>query len=149
MSAAPAESPAVPAKLRYKRSAAAAHEEEQPQAQGAGVAPLDAGTARAAASPPSRHSRGVRADLEDDGREKAAKALRITTSKILGTAQPRKPRIGPGFQAELPPLPAGPNPLAALRAARTATEAVQQRTLQEERQDQQPGGCAGDARMDG
>ena len=33
------------------------------------------------------------------------KRVSITTSKILGTAQPHKPRIGPRYQAELPPLP--------------------------------------------
>ena len=32
------------------------------------------------------------------------KRVSITTSKILGTAQPHKPRIGPRYQAELPPL---------------------------------------------
>ena len=32
------------------------------------------------------------------------KRLSITTSKILGTAQPHKPRIGPRYQADLPPL---------------------------------------------
>ena len=33
------------------------------------------------------------------------KKLHITESKILGTALPRKPRIGPDYQANLPALP--------------------------------------------
>lgn len=32
------------------------------------------------------------------------KRMSITTSKILGTAHPHKPRIGPRYQADLPPL---------------------------------------------
>jgi hypothetical protein len=35
----------------------------------------------------------------------AQKRVSITTSKILGTAQPHKPRVGPRYQADLPPLP--------------------------------------------
>jgi hypothetical protein len=30
------------------------------------------------------------------------KLLKITTSKILGTALPRKPRVGPEYQASIP-----------------------------------------------
>jgi hypothetical protein len=37
-------------------------------------------------------------------REPRPKAARITTSKILGTAHPRKPRVGPQFQAVIPDL---------------------------------------------
>eukprot|EP00877_Chromochloris_zofingiensis_P005615 jgi/Chrzof1/15054/Cz09g25130.t1 len=38
--------------------------------------------------------------------EQSSKQLRISTSKIQGTAQPHKPRIGPEYQALLPALPA-------------------------------------------
>jgi hypothetical protein len=34
-----------------------------------------------------------------------SKKPHITESKILGTAPTRRPRIGPEYQAELPPLP--------------------------------------------
>ena len=39
---------------------------------------------------------------------KGAKQLHVTTSKIMGTAQPHRPRIGPEFQADVPPLPSQP-----------------------------------------
>lgn len=38
------------------------------------------------------------------------KKLHIAESKILGTAPPRKPRIGPNYQAALPALPTNKNP---------------------------------------
>jgi hypothetical protein len=117
----PGESPAGPAKLRFKRSATAAHEDEA-SVPGAGAAGAIGGAAPRA-DPPPRYAPDARGDLEADGREKAAKSIRITTSKILGTAQPRRPRIGPEFQAAIPPLPGGPpaaDTLAALRAARAA-----------------------------
>lgn len=81
-------------KLRHKRSVAAAQAEQ-----------VAAEEQQNAAAQPARHAHDVAADLAEDGSEKAAKSLRITSSKILGTAQPRKPRIGPEYQAVIPPLP--------------------------------------------
>ncbi|GBF92285.1 hypothetical protein Rsub_05368 [Raphidocelis subcapitata] len=105
-----AENQILPAKLRHKRSASE-HDE----------GPSEGQQHTAPAPQPSRHSRDVRADLAEDGGEKAAKALRITTSKIGGTAQPRKPRIGADFQAIIPPLAGdAARPLAALQRARAA-----------------------------
>jgi len=117
----------IPAKLRHKRSAAA-HDEGGDEQQHQQHVDADA----AAPPLPARHHRTLADDLADEGAEKGAKQLRITTSKIAGTAQPRKPRIGPEFQAVLPEpsaaAPAGPavHPLSALRAAR------QQQQQQEE-----------------
>ncbi|KIZ00180.1 hypothetical protein MNEG_7785 [Monoraphidium neglectum] len=98
----------IPAKLRHKRPAHQAEEEEdQPEP----------GTPHAAQQHPARDTRSVAGDLEDEGAEKQAKSLRITTSKILGTAQPRKPRIGPEFQAAIPPVPQAPPPRTRPQAA--------------------------------
>lgn len=88
----------IPAKLRHKR--AAQHDEQEAEQHPDREHPPGPSPQQ-----PARDSRSVAADLADDGAERSAKALRITTSKILGTAQPRKPRIGPEFQAAIPPLP--------------------------------------------
>lgn len=37
------------------------------------------------------------------------KLLKITTSKILGTALPRKPRVGPEYQATIPDVQIKPH----------------------------------------
>lgn len=39
-----------------------------------------------------------------------SKKPHIIESKILGTANPRKPRVGPEYQAQLPPLPTPKQP---------------------------------------
>jgi hypothetical protein len=44
-------------------------------------------------------------DHEQEQLRRGAKALRLSTSKIQGRAEPRKPRIGPQFQAFVPPWP--------------------------------------------
>lgn len=47
--------------------------------------------------------------LEDDARPDALGGRpKLTTSKILGVAHPHKPRIGPQYQAVVPPFRAPP-----------------------------------------
>ena len=42
--------------------------------------------------------------------EKQAKQARLEPSKIAGFAQPRKPRVGPQYQAQVPEWKAPPEP---------------------------------------
>lgn len=44
-------------------------------------------------------------DGEVDVLHRGLKAVRLTTSKIQGRAEPRRPRIGPQYQAVVPPWP--------------------------------------------
>lgn len=61
---------------------------------------------------------GAIESIEKSGKDdKASKAVRITTSKILGTAHPHKPRIGPEYQANIPPLEIRPQHLSGFKKA--------------------------------
>ena len=79
----------LPPKLAHKRLASQQLQEPAGQQQQDPKAEAPAGTRSAAPAP------------AEDPTQQAAK---ITTSKILGTAQPRKPRIGTEFQAAIPDL---------------------------------------------
>jgi hypothetical protein len=70
--------------------------------------------------------------LDEEAEAKQAKQVKITTSKILGTAHPRKPRVGPEYQAVIPPWPVGRSsipqlPLTDLRSSRGSGQADSQK----------------------
>lgn len=48
--------------------------------------------------------------FQDDPLKRGQKCLKLAHSKIQGLAEPRKPRIGPGFQAVIPPWTGPPAP---------------------------------------
>jgi hypothetical protein len=102
-------------KLAQKRSAAALEAVQLEQAP---------------ATPPH----AVAPDTVETEEAQAAKQVKLTTSKILGVAQPRKPRIGPEFQAVIPDVFSGPaHPLQfPLRPSAGTAAAPQQQQQQQQ-----------------
>ncbi|GLC76309.1 hypothetical protein PLESTF_001765100 [Pleodorina starrii] len=70
--------------------------------------PLDLGVPAARGAPYDSDEEGdADADVDADPLHRGAKAVRLSTSKIQGRAEPRRPRIGPQYQAFVPPWPPG------------------------------------------
>lgn len=89
----------LPPKQRFQLSAKRSHEEAA-----AGEAATAAATASGGASEAQQEAEGE--ELLGAPPRPGGKQLKLSTSKILGVAQPRRPRVGPEFQAVVPEWPA-------------------------------------------
>lgn len=91
----------LPPKQRYQLQQKRAREKEVLEQQPEVLVPLPGDLVR-------NYTEGSPNPKADE--EHIPKRTQILTSKILGIAPPHKPRIGPEFQAIIPPLESRPGP---------------------------------------